>query len=151
MGLLRKRPLALFCTCFLVALFVASYLSLQGKIFLCFLFGLVAVTFFVLAVFQRKTRVMWISLLLCALSVSFAFMHMYWRIDRREAMALDYTGKRTVECQILAEYDAREGRSEYVVELLQIGEDRVKIRTYLICGFSANLHAGDRLAARVEL
>ena len=37
MGLLRRRPLALFCTCFLVALFVASYVSSFGKI-LCSIF-----------------------------------------------------------------------------------------------------------------
>ncbi len=151
MGLLRGRPLALFCTCFLVALFVASYVSSYGKILCGILFLIFAAVFLCLTIFLSRHRATWIALLLCALSVSFAFFHMYLCIDRREAVALDYTGKRTVECQILSENAVREGRSEYVAELWQIGEDRVRIRTYLICGFSADLHAGDRIAAHVEL
>ena len=151
MGLLRRRPLALFCTCFLVALFVASYVSSFEKILCSIFFLLLSIGFLLLAVFRSRRRMTWIALLLCALSVSFAFFHMYFRIDRREAMALEYTGKRTVECQILSENAVRDGRSEYVAELWQIGEDRVRICTYLICGFSAELHAGDRIAAYVEL
>ena len=151
MGLLRRRPLAMFCTCFLVALFVASYVSALGKILCGTFLLLLAIGFLSLSVFQSRHRVEWIALFLCALSVAFAFFHMYFRIDRRGAMALDYTGKRTVECQILSEEAVSKGRSEYVVELRQIGEDRVRIRTYLICGFSADLHAGDRIAAYVEL
>ena len=151
MGLLCKRPLALFCTCFLIALYIASYVSARGKILLGGIFFAVALFFFFLSVYASRRRVLWISLLLCSLSVCFAFFHMYLRTDRREEMALSYTGKRTVECQILLENGGSAGRREYVAEVLQVGEDRVHIRTYLICGFSADLCAGDRILARVEL
>ncbi len=151
MGLLQKRPLALFCACFLVALYVAAYVSSSGKSFLGGIVFAAALVFLFISFCLRRHRATWIALMLCALSISFAFFHLYLRVDRREEMALDYTGKRTVECQILSENSAREGRSEYVAELLQIGEDRVRIRTYLICGFSAELHAGDRIQGYVEL
>lgn len=151
MGVLHKRPLALFCTCFLAALYASTYFIPQIKV--AFGIGLVAIAtvFLALCFWNKKRRVFWITLVLCALAITLAFFHMYLRIDRRQEKAMAYTGERTVECQILSEIWTGNGHSEYVAELLSVGEDSVRIRTYLICGFFGDLHAGDRFVGRVEL
>lgn len=151
MGLLHKRPLALFCTCFLVALYASSYFLAKPKLIIGV--GLIALALIVLilAVFHRKKRLLWITVIVCILAASLAFLHMYLRMDRRQEKALAYTGERSVECQILSETYLSDGHSEYVAEILQIGEERIRIRTYLVCGFWGELHPGDRFVARVEL
>ncbi len=151
MGLLYKRPLALFCTCFLAALYASTYFVPRMKLVFLLVLAVVAVILTVFAFLNKKRRLLWITLILCVCAVALAFLHMYLRIDRREEKALKYTGYRTVECQVLSEVWTGSGHSEYVAELLQIGEDNVRIRTYLICGFWGNLHEGDRFLARVEL
>ena len=151
MGLLHKRPLALFCTCFITVLYAAVYCSSTVKLW-CFAIAFaIAIGLLLLSFFHAKRRTACIALMLCFLSVSFALMHAYVGIDRRKEEALEYTGKRTVECQVLALSYVDSWHAEYEAELLQIGEDEVRIRTYLICGFPAELHAGDRVLARVDL
>lgn len=151
MGLLHKRPLALFCTCFLAALYAASYLFSHIKIFFVIACAGLALFWTILILGSKKRRMLWITLLLCTLSVMLAFLHMHLRIDKRAEGALALTGSRTVECQILSEEWVGDGHSEYVAELLSVGEESVRIRTYLICGFSGNFHPGDRFVGRVEL
>ena len=151
MGLLYKRPLALFCTCFLAALYASSYLIPQRKLVLLFAFLAIAVILVGFALCNKKRRLLWITLILCAAAIALAFLHMYVRIDRREEKALKYTGYRTVECQVLSKVWEGSGHSEYIAELLCVSDDDVRIRTYLICGFWGDLHEGDRFVARVEL
>lgn len=151
MGLLHKRPLALFCVCFLVALYGAFWMS-SGVKLLCFaVMGIASFVLFLLSCLHKTWRIRWIALCLCMLSMAFAFLHAYTRMDRRMEEALSYTGKRTVECQILSVSHTDSHRTECEAALLQIGEERTNLRVYLICGFSAELHAGDRMVARVEL
>ncbi len=150
MGLLHKRPLALFCVCFLVALYGATYCSSAAKLLFLAVAAVMALLFLLLSFWHEKRRVRWIAVMLCLIAVALAFLHAYV-IDRRKEAALEHTGKRTVECQVISVSYSDEWHTECVAELLQIGEDRVRIRTYLICGFSADLHAGDRMLARVEL
>ena len=151
MGLLHKRPLALFCICFLVGLCGAFLISPAAKM-LCFVvMGMVSLLLLLLSCLHKRWRVRWLALFLCVLSIAFAFLHAYTRVDRRMEEALSYTGKRTVECQILSVSYSDAYHTECEAALLQIGEERTNLRVYLICGFSAKIHAGDRLVARVEL
>ena len=151
MGLLHKRPLALFCLCFLVGLYGAFSISSTGKIICFSISGVLFAVLLLLSCLHKEWRVRWIALSLCMLSVVFAFLHAYTRVDRRMEEALAYTGTRTVECQILSVLHTDSWHTECEAALLQIGEERTNIRVYLICGFPTELYAGDRILARVEL
>ena len=88
MGLLFKRPLALFCTCFLIALYASIYVVTSAKILFTLAFLLFAVLGGLLVIWNKKKRMLWITLALCMLVMAFSVLHVYFRIDRPKEAAL---------------------------------------------------------------
>ena len=151
MHLLYRRPLACICVCFLCALYGAQYLASSAKLVVMAILCPLALIALLWVAFSKQHRLVLLTLFLCLISLFLGVFHIYAWIDRPYEEALARTGSRTVELQVISHEYSTEYSSQYLVELTKIGEDRVSIRSYMVCGFVSDLQAGDEIYARVEL
>jgi len=151
MELFGKRPLSFFCFLFLLTSALCVYGSAQGHFVLCMGAFLGVVLLLGLTIICRRYRVRFLYALLALLFVALALWNTWWRIDRTEERMRAYEGGRIAEAVVLEKQDVNVHSAQYLAEIRQIDDERVRVRAILVFAFPAQTEPGDVLALRGEM
>ena len=146
MGIFIKRPLCLFCFCFIFSALLACFIATPIK--LCLLLALLvgAAVFFILS--RRKAERKY-GFIQTSLALFFAALALVWSVvfvDVREykhgALEADGVG---VEFVVLDEKYSSRYSSKYEGKIVAIDGTEVSVSAYLALEFESDFVAGDRL------
>ncbi len=154
MRLFHNRPLAFFCFAFIASAVILSefgYLikiiaaTFLGVVFLALLFALP------LTAKNKKINIKMTFCLLCAVSALLAPLSHILLVDIDEQRALEYEGERLVSFTVLCEEYEGNYSSEYLVRTESIDNNAEEFKCVMVCAFSADFEAGDKIYAKAEL
>lgn len=144
MGIFIKRPLCLFCFCFIASSLVACMLDGTTRIFLAVLSVVLFATLLFASRSFKKRRIGIISAAISIIFCFVAFLESYLAIllPQRTAQRLESESD-TVVILVLDEIYSSEYSSKYFARLEYAGGEECSISSYLLCEYESDYKPGD--------
>ena len=146
MGVFIKRPLCLFCFCFIAAALAGCFVGKTVKLALLFITTLCAVVFFVLGRKMTKRKYGFIqsaiALLFSVVALCQSFVFIDAREDRLNSLMREGA---LVEFVVISEEYSSKYSTKYEGKLLSIDDSDVEENAFLVLEHEADFVAGDRI------
>lgn len=154
MRLFHNRSLAFLCFIFIATAVFLSNVGYNIKIISAIILGAVTLALIFALIFTSKNRSANLKVtfcFLCILSALLAPLSHLLLVDTEEQKALGYKGERLVSFTVLYEEYKGEHSSEYLVRTESIDNNAEELKMIMVCSFSTDFKAGDKILARAEL
>ena len=145
MGLFYRRPLALCAFAFILAAAAGFYLDSNIKLPLIFVAIFIGIVLFVLALICKRHMFKMLTLAICFLAISCAFLHSFLLISRPKENASGFSGESAVLCYVIDKKQISDTSVEYVVNVKNIDGESTNIKGRLICAFESDVMPGDEI------
>ncbi len=151
MAIFHRRYLCLFSFFFLLASFLATYMTGNVKILLAGVLFIFLAVSFIFIVSNKKRRFLFLVILMCLAFSLVAIVNSFLFITLPEHRAEECLGENPVEMKIISQEYSSDTTSEYIVKVTQLNEENTDIKAYLYCDFPSDLSYGDRVITLVDL
>ena len=150
MELFNRRYLCFICFVFIFISVIAFHFSSPLKILFLILLILACVILIICFLLSKTKRFGILVGTLSTFMTTVALFNSLIFISIPAEKAAQYNGTYTAELEVISLEYSDSLSSEYNVRLLQMGEDKVNIKSYLVCDFESDFSYGDRLVAVVD-
>ena len=150
MELFNRRYLCFICFAFIFISVIAFHFSSPLKILFLILLILASVSLIICFLLSKTKRFLILVGALSTLMATVALFNSLIYISIPAEKAAQYNGTYTAELEIISLEYSDSLSTEYNVRLLQMGKDKVNVKSYLVCDFESDFSYGDRLVAVVD-
>ncbi len=151
MGLFHKRYLCIFSLFFILASFVATWLSAGATLAFALIFAMLSVACVIMLIFNKKRRFAFFAILVCSIFVFVGFLNSFLFIGIPKSKAESCVGEHVVVARIDKVEEQSEKSSTYEVRLVQTEEKEVNIKAWLNFSFPTEFSVGDTIIAPAYL